>query len=553
MLPLPTPPDVPGLPVHAVAASPSVDLFLRRAQAVQPGFVLTEATAEAVAAICRCLDGLPLAIELAAARIRVLPPPAMLVRLADRLAFLTGGPGDLPPRQQAMRATVAWSHDLLDERHREVFAELAVFDGGFGFAALEAVLQFDPITLLDAVEALHRNSLLLLVDAGEDDPRFRMLGTVRDFALECMSRQGTAAQLRERHAGYYLALAEEAGRGFYGPESTRWLDVVEDDNANLRAALTWYLDRRDAAEGLRLCAALWSFWYVRGYATEGRAWSAAFLALPAPASPSAHISPARAQTLLGVGQLAQTQGDYTASADALAASIGLYRTLGDRRSTAAALLAAGFTARVQEDYTAARDLLRESLAESRETGYSFVAAGALHHLGMIAADADHDPGTAEDLLQQSITLYRSLGLTRFIALLQLSLGDVACRQQDYPRAHRLLTQGLTGMSQTGEKLGIHGALDSLARLAADRHRWDHAVTLAAAAERLRRSSGSRSWPVVERRRSQWVRQAQHQLTHHQYSSAWAHGETFTPEQAVAYALNDEDPAPQPTSRSGDDH
>jgi len=535
---LPTPSDVPGLPVHAVAANPSVDLFLRRAQAVKPTFVLTQTNAEAVAAICRCLDGLPLAIELAAARIRVLPPQAMLERLGDRLSFLTGGASDLPQRQRAMRATVAWSYDLLSEAHREVFTQLAVFDGSFGFAALEAVLPTDSMTLLDGIETLHRSNLLLLADSADDEARFRMFGTVRDFGLEGLARRDDAEELRERQATYYLAFAEDAAGRFYGPESTRWLDRLEDDRANLRAALRWFLDRRDVVQGLRLCAALWWFWYVRGYATEGRAALTAFLDLPMPASSQA-VRP-RAEALLGAGQLAQTQGDYAAARRSLADSIRLYRSVGDERSTAAALLAAGFTARVQEDYQPARDLLERSLALARDNGYSFVVAAALHHLGMIAADAEHDLGTAERLLRESLTLYQSLGFPRFIALLQLSLGEVAGDQQDYPRSHRLLTEGLSGMRQVGERLGVHGALDALARLAAGERRWDRAVRLAAAAERLRSTTGSRSWPVIERYRLQWLDRAHHNLTEEEFSSAWSRGEALTPDQAVSYALDEEE-------------
>jgi tetratricopeptide (TPR) repeat protein len=297
-------------------------------------------------------------------------------------------------------------------------------------------------------------------------------------------------------------------------------------------------------EGLRCCAALWWFWYVRGYATEGRAQLDAFLALPVPTSGQARRH--RAEALLGAGQLAHTQGDHLAARRSLAESIQLYRSLDDERSTAAALLAAGFAARVQEDYPAARALLEESLTLAGASGHPFVMAAALHHLGMIAADADDDLVTADRLLNESLTRYRSLGLPRFIALLQLSLGDVAGAQQDYPRAQRLLADGLTGMRQVGEKLGIHGALDSLARLAARRGGWARAVTLAAAAEQLRRATGSRSWAVVERHRGEWLASARDRLDDGEFSSAWLRGEALTAELAVRYALDEEEP-PHPAS------
>jgi predicted ATPase/DNA-binding XRE family transcriptional regulator len=534
VLPLAIPTQGSGLAVQALAANPSVDLFLRRAQAVQPGFVLTETNAEAVAMICRLLDGLPLAIELAAARIRVLPPQVMLLHLDDRLGFLTGGPSDLPLRQRAMRATVAWSYDLLMDSHQEAFAQLAVFDGSFGFAALEAVLCTDALAILEAVEALHRSSLLQLDDSVDEDPRFRMLGTIRDFALERLAGREDADELRGRHAYCYLSLAEKAGPESFGPDATHWLDRLEEDKANLRGALGWYLSRREVTRGLRLCAALWPFWYVRGYATEGRSQLAAFLALLVPAADDT-VRP-HAEALLGMGQLAQTQGDFAVAASSLAKCIQLYRSLGDERSMAAALLAAGFTARVTEDYDAARDLLEQALRLSRKHNHSFIVAAALHHLGMIATDADDDPSAAQHLLDQSLTLYETLGLPRFVALVHLTMGEVAGQQQDYQRSHSLLTEGLAGLTQAGERLGIHGALDALARVAADEGRWTRTVTLAAAAERLRRTTGSRSWPVVERRRGRWLGQAQDAMTVQEFHSAWSRGEAFSPEEAIGFAL-----------------
>ncbi len=277
---------------------------------------------------------------------------------------------------------------------------------------------------------------------------------------------------------------------------------------------------------------------------------AAFLALPTPASTQARR--ARAEALLGAGSLAQTQGDYAAAAESLAASIELYRSLNDERSRSAALLAAGFTARLQENYPVARDLLQQSLALARDNGHSFVVAASQHHLGMIAADAEHDLVAAQQLLQESLTLYQMLGSSRFVALLQLSLGEVAGAQQNYPRTDRLLTEGLTGMRQVGERLGIHGALDSLARVAASERRWGRAVTLTAAAERLRRTTGSRSWPVVDRNRTQWLGHAHDSLTQHEYSAAWAQGEALTPEQAVSYALDQWELHPGPALGGLDD-
>ncbi|HEY5882862.1 MAG TPA: helix-turn-helix domain-containing protein, partial [Nakamurella sp.] len=493
--PLPVPEVTQRLSIHALAANPAVDLFLRRAQAVKPDFALTHDNAGAVAEICRRLEGLPLALELAAPRIRVLPPHSMLARIESRLPFLTGGAVDLPVRQRTMRETIAWSFDLLTTSERTLFQSLAVFDGSCTLPAIEELCATTagPGETLDAVEILQRNSLLTLEETVADvEPRFRMLETIREYAWERLAASGAVDELGQRHVGYFLSFAEEAARGFLGPATALWLDRVEADHANLRAAVRRCIEHRDAARGLRLAAALWSFWYIRGYATEGRALLAALLDLPE----AAPASTPRATALLGAGQLALTQGDHAAAWVSLQESIALHRLLGDERGTAAALLAAGFVARLQEEYRTATTLLDEGLTLARATGHTFIVAACLHHLGMIAGDFHQDNAAARRLLEESLELYRALDFPRFIALVLLSLGNVALAEADHDRAHDLLRQSLVGMKQIGEKLGIHGALDAFGQLAITQEHAERAVRLAGAAERLRAASGTRSWPVV---------------------------------------------------------
>ena len=490
-----------------------------------------------VAEICRRLEGLPLALELAAPRIRVLPPQAMLARLEHRLTFLTGGPGDLPARQRTMRETLAWSYDLLSSAEQELFQQLAVFHGGCTLSAAEELCAGTgngSMDLLDGIEALHRNSLLRLAETPHGEPRFRMLETIREYGLERLAASGREEDLRRRHTGYFLAFADEAARGIYSPATASWLDRLEADHDNLRAALAWCRQHDDADVGLRLVAALWSFWYVRGHVTEGRTQLATFLSMPHAAAASA----SRAEALLGAGQLALTQGDHTAAWTSLDHSIALFRELGDRRGTASALLAAGFVARLQEEYPTARTMLEEGLALARATGHMFIVAATLHHLGMIAADAEQDFTTAGHLLEESLTLYRTLGLPRFIALVLLSLGEVALAEGSQDRAQDLLQQSLTGMREVGEDLGLHGALDTIAHLAAAQGQIERAVRLAAAAHQLRAASGTQSWPVVERTRAQWLTSARETLGHNTFRAAWAQGEAMTTTQAIAYALNE---------------
>jgi predicted ATPase/transcriptional regulator with XRE-family HTH domain len=541
--PLPAPEVTQRLSVQALAANPAVDLFLRRAQAVKPDFTLTGDNGAAVAAICRRLEGLPLALELAAPRIRVLPPPAMLARLEHRLTFLTGGALDSPARQRTMRETIAWSYDLLTPRERKLLRSVAIFEGGCSLPAIEELC--DPtdgspeptafVDLLGTVESLQRNSLLLQEEAAPaEEPRFRMLETVREYGLERLAASGAEDELRQRYVDYFLASAEEAARGFFSPATAFWLDRVETDHANLRAAMRWCLEHEDAERGLRLAAALWSFWYVRGYATEGRALLAALLALPEAAT----ASRARAQALLGAGQLALTQGDHAAAWASLQESITLHRLIGEEKGTADALLAAGFVARLQEEYQTATALLNQGLALARATGNIFIAAACLHHLGMIAGDVDHDNSAARRLLGESLVLYRSLGFPRFIALVLLSLGTVALAEADLDRAHDMLQQSLTGMKQVGEKLGIHGALDTFGHLAITRGQTERAVRLAGAADRLRATSGTHSWPVVQRTRTRWLASARQTLDETAYQAAWEQGHTMNREEAIAYALEE---------------
>lgn len=520
--------------VYALAANPAVDLFVRRAQAVRPGFALTEANATTVAAICRHLEGLPLAIELAAARVRVLPPQAMLFRLEHRLTFLTGGAPDVPVRQRTMRKTIAWSYDLLDSQEQMLFRRLAVFAGACDLSAVEAVCDVDGdlgMDVLDGVETLLRSSLIRLEETANEEPRFVMLQTIREYALERLAESGEEEELRKRHANYYLACGQEGAGQFFSPAQGAWLDRLEQEHDNLRATLRWCVEQRDAEMGLRLTAALWPLWYVRGY-SEGRSYLASLLAL----REAATVMAPRAGSLVGASQLALSQGDYVAARTFLAESIALYRALGDGRGLAEALLGAGFVARVEEEYVRARTLLEEGLTLARATGHRFFTAACLHHLGMIAVDSEGDYTAARSLLEQSLALYRALRVPRFIGLVLLTLGNMACAEGDRSDGRRLLQEGLTTMIEVGEKTAIPDALDSFSHLAMDEGQAERAVRLAGSAAGLRTSRGTHLWPVVERSRQRWVAAAHEMLGDESFSTAWTEGQAMEPEQAIDYAL-----------------
>jgi predicted ATPase/transcriptional regulator with XRE-family HTH domain len=547
--PLPVPAAGTRVSVYQLAANAAVDLFLRRAQAVKPDFVLDDVNATAVAAVCRRLDGLPLAIELAAPWIRVLPPAAILEHLDNALSLLVRGARDLPGRQRTMRDTIAWSHQLLTAGLQTVFRRLSVFDGGATLPAVAAVAggsgDRPEIDVLEIVDELRRHSLIQVDDATVGEVRVRMLSTIREFAAERLTGSGEADQVRARHLGYYATLADEASAHLFGPDARVWLRRLEIEHDNFRAALRRCV-AEDPVRGLGLAAALWGFWYIRGYATEGRTHLVALLELAQDvASPRV-----RAEALLGAGQLAHTQGDLTAAAALLTECVALYRQVGDTRKTAEALLGAGFVARLQENYASAQTLLGEALQLGRGTGHVFVAAAALHHLGLIAGDADGEYERAQGLLTESLQRYRTLGLPRFIALVELSLGDTALAAGELARARQFLREGLLRMSTTDETLGLHGALDSFAALAAAEGHLDRAVQLASAAAHLRETTGTRSWPAVERRRAQWWEAARQQLGDTAFRRLCKLGGTETREESITHALDEHSmnrPEPNPAT------
>ena len=363
-------------PLAELGNVPAVALFVERAHAASAGFALTVENAPAVAAICHRLDGLPLAIELAAARIKVLPPAALLARLEHRLPLLTGGGRDLPVRQRTMRDAIAWSHDLLTAEEQAVFRRLAVFAGGFTLAAAEAVAgSKGELAALDGIVALVEQSLLRHMPGSGDEPRFTMLETIREYGLERLATSGDEEATQRAYGGFFLALAEEAEPQLIGPEQGEWLTRLETEHDNLRAVLVW-AEAQDHETGLRLAAALWRFWYARGHLNEGRGWLERALALD-----GAGQSAARVRALHGAGVLADLQGDPAQAEALVTESLALARSLQDRRGEALALVALGLVAAFEGDTAREVALTEASLALWRDLDDAWGAAGALDNLG----------------------------------------------------------------------------------------------------------------------------------------------------------------------------
>ena len=364
----------------ALAANPAVALFVDRARAARPAWRLTPSNARDVAEIARRLDGLPLAIELAAARIRVLTPADVLRRLGAALDLLAAHGVDLPDRQQTLRAAIAWSHDLLSFEQQAAFRRLGVFAGGFTLEAAEAVLRGAPdpwVDVLDAVAILVEQSLLRTEENPDGETRYRMLETVRAFALEELATVHEEIALRTAHARWMDGFARRADVNVLGPESGLWLEQFEREHDNMRAAIVWAIAHDANDLGMRLPEAMWRFWDVRGHFTEARGW----LERANAAGPDAPAA-LRARLLDGLGSIAWKQGDLPASRQAFTASLELWRSLGDRHSVAGALSNLGVITELQGDVDTAQNLYEEALAEAREIGDPLRVAMTLNNLAL---------------------------------------------------------------------------------------------------------------------------------------------------------------------------
>ncbi len=385
--------------------SEAVALFLERARAVDPAFAPVGDEAGAVAEICRRLDGLPLAIELAAARAALLPPRAMLGRLEKRLPLLTGGARDAPARQRTMRDAIAWSHDLLSPDEQALFRRLAVFVGGFTLEAAEAVAgdAQAPGGVFAGIEALAGQSLVRRLDVVAAEPRYAMLETVREYGLERLAVSGEDGAVRARHAAWCLALAEEGEpHPWAGALQGRWLDRLEGELANLRAALAWLEETGDAETGLRLAGALGRLWLYRSHRVEGRAWLERALARGGEAPTTG-----RAIALEVLGMLDVYLGGERA-VTLLANSLALWRDLGDARGTAGALLLLGFGELNQGDRARAVRLLEEAAARFEALGDRSGVAHARLELGNAAVEGG-DGAKGEALLEEALALFRRVG------------------------------------------------------------------------------------------------------------------------------------------------
>jgi predicted ATPase/DNA-binding NarL/FixJ family response regulator len=567
--------------VAEISRYPAVQLFAERARAVRPEFGITPRNAAAVAEICARLDGIPLALELAAARARVLSPEQILTRLDDAFAFLTGGSRTAPSRQQTLRATLDWGHDLLARPERILFRRLAVFSGGFDLEPAESVCADAEDGRQRAVLASLPSSMVLdtltrlvdvsLVQADERHGRvrYRLLEPLRQYALHRLDESGEVDVGRERHLCWAIALAERAEQELWGPEQQMWLDQLETEHDNLRAGLEWCVAREPEA-GLRVAGALSLFWLVRGYLSEGRRWLEALLA-GAP-----QRTALRAKALHAAGQLARHQaaiataiarceeslaiyrdlGDTQGSASVLRTigllvwdggdprrgrtlfeeSLGLSRANGDRLEIARTLATTGCLALVGADRARARACLDESLALYRELGDRRSIAVALGNLGHLAFD-EGEYAVAERLLEDKLEMSRTIGNKRDIAYTLAWIGNLNRAQGGYRRAKDFLIESLRLHREIGDGLGVAYCLCFCGVLAG--HQGEHAVgvMLMGAASSLHTPLDVQLTPRERADRDAVLAAARAAEGEGAFSTAWAEGQAMKVEQAVELALS----------------
>ena len=528
-----------GLPaggsLREVAEAEAVQLFVERARMVRRDFTLTEANAHAVARLCALLDGLPLAIELAASRTRVFPPQALLDRLDDRLRLLTGGSQDAPERHRTLRATIDWSYELLGEDERALFRDLAVFDGGAGFESVETVCA-PGADLLDPLVSLVNHSLVRRREDADGQPRFEMLKTIQDYAaglLEAVPEH--RAELRLRHARHYLALVEAAA----GDGQTLVSDAakVAPERDNVRAALAFWLDDPGAADGsagvdaLRLAAAMATYWYQRGMAAEGERWLDA--ALAAAVQPPVEVQ-ARALRMLGV--LTEQRREYDRAREVLGRALELYQELGDARGEARSLNSLGVLARSLGHSAEAEEYLSRAVALREDLGDSLGMTTTRNNLGIVYLDEGRWE-EARALFIDNLARDEAADDRWGAACSAVNLGVAFLRGGRPDEAAPVIRTALQSFLEVGDPDGALETLEAAVGLAAGREEWVPGARLAAATAAARVSLDQPSAPADRVHLERWLRQCRDALGPDAYEAARQEGAVMTYDQAVKYALD----------------
>jgi predicted ATPase/class 3 adenylate cyclase len=574
-------PDPSSQSLEALRQSEAIQLFIERAAASKAGFRLNEHNAPALAQICQRLDGIPLAIELAAARVGMLTPQQIATRLDDRFRLLTGGSRTALPRQQTLRSLIDWSYDLLSEPERRLFCQLAVFVGGWSLEAAEAI--YPNLDVLDILAQLIRKSLVV-VDEGDGaaETRFRLLETIRQYARDRLLEMENAAQVRDRHLDFYLKFAEAGERNIFGPDRLEWVNRCELEHDNFRAALQWGLEYNIEA-ALRLSGSLAWFWGARGYGKEGRRWLQAALdkaaAMPELTGEAGRQrQAAQVKCLLGSGQMAYGDGDYRNGLDASQEAVRIYRQLGDWFSLAFALSGMGNMAAFQNDMALAEQALTEAIQISREHGNKLMLCYALGVMSRNVLLPRGDIAAARAYAEESMICAREIGLEWGVAQTELLLAIIALinKQLDEARTHALAAlnifwrlrdpllinaayielgdielcagnlleaqkyhrQCILAIKELGHRAYVAHELESFAFIAHAQNQPERAARLLGAAEGLREGIGI-SVSGIERLEDEYqsaISWLKIQFDEEKLHTFWSEGCAFTVDQAIAYSL-----------------
>jgi predicted ATPase/class 3 adenylate cyclase len=537
-------PDTAHLPpLDSMSQFAAVELFIERASAVRPGFRVTNENAPAVAEICSSLDGLPLAIELAAARVKVLSPAEILQRLEDRLAFLTGGSRDRPERQQTLRDAIAWSYDLLDEDERGLFASLSVFSHGFRMEAAEAVCgAVGSAGVFDGVASLVNKSLVRQIEAQAGESRFLMLETIREYALERLDESPEAEDVRRRHASYFLELAQKAAPNLFGADQARWLGMLAAEHDNFRAALTWAEKAGEVELALRLAGSLWRFLQMRGHLREAAERFRGVLSMPG----SDEYPEARAEALEGAGGVSYWMGDWDPAEAYYGECLEIRRRLGDEKKVADAAYNMAFVFTVppepRRDVARSRPLLQEALdcyrALDDRRGIANVQ-WALSNIHLVSEEWRECADTAGEALD----LYDQLGDRFGAAWAAHTVGLALNALRRTEEARSSLVRAMEMFNEAGDITGIGLVLNDFAALAATEGDFERAIKLRAAAEAIEREAGQGLVSNLDSYYS-WVPDVgESDLPAEEQARLGAEGRSLSTEEAIEYALGEKETAP----------
>lgn len=547
VLPLALPAAQKAITPAQIAKSPAVELFVRRARLASADFALSASNAATIAAICVRLDGLPLAIELAAANIATHTPEQLFAQLASGLELLQGSAEHLPARQQTMQATLDWSYHLLDDAAHVLFARLAVFTSGWTAEAAAEICsdadfvdQFahmphfphNRLDTLDTLTTLADHSLIVRTEMGDGISRYLTLETLREYAVVRLRIIGEFDRMKQRHAAYYLRQAERREPQLTSPKQLVALMWFEHEHNNFRAALQWFVDQQQREMVCRLSAALWRFWLIRGHLSEGRRWLEVGLAerhaLPIPVAIKA---------LLAAGQLARQQADLEQARTYLEAALALEQEHGDQQTIALLLGRLGVVAYDMGNFAWARLLHEQSLAIRSTLNDSLGIAATLTNLGEVARQ-EHREAEAQTFHEQSLELFRSQQDLSGIALALLNLGQIVGQRGDYEHAMTLLHQSLRLWQSLGEQVNIAECFEALAAIAAIQQQFVQAAQLGGAAEALRTRVGAPLAPAEQARYQHQRSTLRAQMDKSHFVRAWRQGQAMSLQEAIIVALGE---------------